>query len=63
MDSVRDILMVEIVHMNFISYQNLVKDVYYSMGFSNELALEMGFNWHCLCMNFSYFIFMEWIEY
>ena len=51
-----DILMVEIVPMNFISDQKLVKmvkDVYYSMGFSYELALEMGFNWHCLCMNFS----------
>ena len=36
--------MVEIVPMNFISYQKLVKmvkDVYYSMGFSYELALEM----------------------
>ena len=47
MDSVRDILMVEIVPMNFISYQKLVKmvkDIYYSMGLSYELALEMGFN-------------------
>ena len=45
--------MVEIVPMNFISYQKLVKmvkDVYYSMGLSYELALEMGFNWHFLCM-------------
>ena len=48
--------MVEIVPMNFISYQKLVKmvkDVYYSMDLSYELALEMGFNWH-LCMNLSY---------
>ena len=47
--------MVEIVPMNFISYQELikmVKDVYYSKGLSNELALEMGFNWYCLCMNY-----------
>ena len=46
--------MVEIVPMNFISYQKLaemVKDVYYSKGPSYELALEMGFNWHCLCIN------------
>ena len=46
--------MVEIVPMTFISYQKLVKmvkDVYYSKGLSYELALEMGFNWHCLCMN------------
>ena len=47
MDSVRDILMVEIVPMNFISYQKLVKmvkdvHVYYSKGFSYELALENG---------------------
>ena len=58
----RDIVLVEIVPMNFISYQKLVKmvkDVYYSMGLSYELALEMGFNWHCLCMNLSYEIFME----
>ena len=37
--------MVEIVPMNFISYQKLVKmvkDVYYSKGLSYELALEMG---------------------
>ena len=49
--------MVEIVPMNFISYQKLVKmvkDVYYSKGLSCELALEMGFNWHCLCRNLSY---------
>ena len=49
--------MVEIVPMNFISYQKLVKmvkDVCYSMGFSYKLALEMGFHWHCLCMNLSY---------
>ena len=52
--------MVEIVPMNFISYQKLVKmvkDVYYSKGLSYELALEileMGFNWHRLCMNLSY---------
>ena len=49
--------MIEIVPMNFISYQKLVKmvkDVYYSNGLSYELALEMGFNWHCLCMNLSY---------
>ena len=49
--------MVEIVPMNFILYQKLVrmvKDVYNSMGFCNELALEIGFNWHCLCMNLSY---------
>ena len=46
--------MVELVPMNFISYQKLVeivKDVYYSKDLSYELALEMGFNWHCLCMN------------
>ena len=30
----------------------MVKDAYYSKGLSNELALEMGFNWHCLCMNY-----------
>ena len=55
LDSVRDILMVEIVPMNFISYQKLhkmVKDVYYTKDLSYELALEMGFNWHCLCMNY-----------
>ena len=49
--------MVETVPMNFISYQKLVKmvkDVYYSMGFSYELALEMGFNLHCIYMNLSY---------
>ena len=37
--------MVEIVPMNFISYQKfvkMVKVVYYSMGLSYELALEMG---------------------
>ena len=47
--------MVEIVPMNFISYQKLVKmvkDLYYSKGLSYELALEMGFKWHCLCMNY-----------
>ena len=47
--------MVEIVPMNFISYQKLVKmvkDVYYSKGFSYKLALEMGFNWHCLSINY-----------
>ena len=47
--------MVEIVPMNFISYRKLVtmvKDVYYSKDLSYELALEMGFNWHCLCMNY-----------
>ena len=46
--------MVEIVPMNFISYQKLVKmvkDVYYSKGLFYELALEVGFNWHCLFMN------------
>ena len=46
--------MVEIVPMSFISYQKLikmVKNIYYSKGLSYELALEMGFNWHCLCMN------------
>ena len=46
--------MVEIGPMNYISYQKLVemvKDVYYSNGLSYELALEMGFDWHCLCMN------------
>ena len=46
--------MVEIVPMNFISYQKLVKmvkDVYYSKGLCYELALEIGFNWHCLCKN------------
>ena len=47
MDRVRDILMVEIVPMNFISYQKLVKmvkdvHVYYSKGLSYELAVE---NW------------------
>ena len=47
MDSVRDILMVEIVAMNLISYQKLVKmvmdvHVYYSNGLSYELALENG---------------------
>ena len=66
LDSVRDILMVAIFPMNFISYQKLVKmvkDVFYSKGLSYELALEMGFNWHCLYMNLSYYIFMEWIEY
>ena len=49
--------MVEIVTMNFISYLKLVKmvkDVYYSKGISYELALEMAFNLHCLCMNLSY---------
>ena len=49
--------MVEIDPMNFISYQNpikMVKDVYYSKGLSYELALEMGFNWYCLCMNLNY---------
>ena len=49
--------MVEIVPMNFISYQKLVKmvkDVYYCKGLSYELGLEMGFNWHCLCMNLNY---------
>ena len=43
--------------MKFISYQKLVKmvkDVYYSKGFSYELALEMGLNLHFLCMNLSY---------
>ena len=47
--------MTEIVPMNFISYQKLVKmvkDVDYSKGLSCELALEMGVNWHCLCMNY-----------
>ena len=49
--------MVEIVPMNFICYQKLakmVKDVHvhYSKGLSHELALEMGFNWHCFCMNY-----------
>ena len=47
--------MVEIVPMNFISYQKLAKmfkDVHYFKGFFYELALEMGFNWHCLCMNY-----------
>ena len=37
--------MIEIVPMNFISYQKLVKigkDLYYSKGLSYELALEMG---------------------
>ena len=29
----------------------MVKDVYYSKGLSCELALGMGFNWNCLCMN------------
>ena len=46
--------MVEIVLMNSISYQKLVEmvnNVYYSTGLSYELAREMGFNWHCLCMN------------
>ena len=50
--------MVEIVPMNFISYQKLVKvvkDVYYSKGLSYELALEMGFNWHEL----KYFLFIK----
>ena len=47
LDSVRDISMVEIVPMNFISYQKLVKmvkdvHVYYSKGLSYELALENG---------------------
>ena len=40
--------------MDFISYQklvNTVKDEYYSKGLSYELALEMGLNWHCLCLN------------
>ena len=49
--------MVEIVPMNFISYQKLVKmvkdvHVYYSKSLSYKLTLEMGFNWHCLCMNY-----------
>ena len=47
--------MVEIVPMNFISHQKLVnmfKDVYYSKGLCYELPLEMGFNWHSLCMNY-----------
>ena len=55
MYSVRDILMIEIVPMNLISYEKLVKivkDVYYFKGFSYELALEVGFNWHCLCINY-----------
>ena len=37
--------MIEIVSMNFISYQKLVKmvkDVYYSKGLSYELALKWG---------------------
>ena len=54
MDSVRDILMVEIVPMNFSSYQKLVKivknvHVYYSKGLSYELALE---NWGLIGMVF-----------
>ena len=44
--------MIETIPMNSISYQKLVKDVYYSKGLSYELALEMGLNWHCLCMNY-----------
>ena len=39
--------MIDIVSMNFISYQKLnkmVKDVYYSKGISCELAFQMGFN-------------------
>ena len=51
-DSVGDILTIEIVPMNFISYQKLVKmvkDVYYAKSLFNELGLEIGFNWHCLC--------------
>ena len=59
MDSVRDMLMIEIVPMNFISYQKLVKmvkDVCYSMGLSCELALEIELNWHCLCMNYFKFL-------
>ena len=54
-DSVRDILTIEIVPMNFISYQklvNMVKDVYYSKSLFYELGLEIGFNWHCLSMNY-----------
>ena len=50
-----DIVMVEIDPMNFICYQKLVKmvkNVYCSKGLSHELALEMGFNLHCLCMNY-----------
>ena len=49
--------MIEILPMNFISYQKLVKmvkgvHVYYSKSLPYELALELGFNWHCLCMNY-----------
>ena len=47
--------MTEIVPMNFISYPKLVKmvkDVQYSKGLSYNLALEMGFNGHCSCMNY-----------
>ena len=51
MDSVRDILMVEIVPMNFSSYQKLVKIVknVHSKGLSYELALE---NWGLIGMVF-----------
>ena len=44
MESVSDFLMIEIISMNFISYQKLVKDVhvYYSKSLSYELALEMN---------------------
>ena len=51
--------MIEIVPMNFIYYQKLVKmvkDVYYSKGLTFELALEMGFNLHCLCMIMNYLL-------
>ena len=57
--------MVETVPMNFISYQKLVKmvkDVYYSMDLSYELALEMGFNWHCLCMIYFKVTKFSWHE-
>ena len=58
--------MVEIVPMNFISYQKLVKmvkDVCYSKGLSYELALEMGFScrvlprplWHSAPLRFKKF--------
>ena len=49
--------MIEIVHVNFISYQKLVKmvkDGYHSKGLSYELALEMGYNWHCLHIYMKY---------
>ena len=48
--------MIENVPMNFISYQKLVKmvkDNNIPRAFPiYELALEIGFNWHCLCINY-----------